>query len=386
MKSSWDNCRACSEYKWLSFYNEEKRGKLPLFIPDGLCLKTGRETETSDKCCLPSKFLESCRGQRYIAKGIPSEVSALERPLRTSCKQLLENEYSESGAERSSFIFSSLRLASCNPWQRTTLCRACGGRRARLSGPGGCHSPPSLALAGQRPMSIGRARERAQREPAGGGALPFKEPLAAGSRDPGAWRQASSRFSRHVPAGELGVLPLLGAGRNVRPGEKRSSGAWGRRDAPLGARRISDPPLRAAAGSRLCPRWLSAGTPETRPPHRRRPLIARSPHRCSLLTACRAPYSNSCEPRGLVRRKPGTGRGRAGAGLLPANPALSSHPGEGGVNGCGLPLLLGTSWGSPRQVRRSGKITILKYCSYDLWREKNVYLGWKFGGKGTNMK
>lgn len=195
------------------------------------------------------------------------------------------------------------------------------GRRARLSRPGGCHSPPSLALAGQRPMGIGRARERAQREPAGGGALPFKEPLGAGSREPGAWRQASSRFSRHVPAGELGVLPLLGAGRSVRPGEKRSSGAWGRRDAPLGARRISDPPLRAAAGSRLCPRWLSAGTPETRPPHPQRPLIARSPHRCTLLTACRAPYSNSCEPRGLVRRKPGTDPGRAGAGLLPADPA-----------------------------------------------------------------
>ena len=103
-------------------------------------------------------------------------------------------------------------------------------------------------------MGIGRARERDQWEPAGGGALPFKESLGAGSREPGAWRQASSRFSRHVPAGELGVRALLRAGRSVRPGEKRSSGAWGRRDAPPGSRRISDPALRAAAASRLCPR------------------------------------------------------------------------------------------------------------------------------------
>uniref|UniRef100_A0A8C2R6E4 Acyl-CoA binding domain containing 7 n=2 Tax=Capra hircus TaxID=9925 RepID=A0A8C2R6E4_CAPHI len=239
-------------------------------------------------------------------------------------------------------------------------------------------------------MSIGRARERAQREPAGGGALPLKEPLGAGSRDPGAWRQASSRFSRHVPAGELGVLPLLGAGRNVRPGEKRSSGAWGRRDAPLGARRISDPPLRAAAGSRLCPRWLSAGTPETRPPHRRRPLIARSPHRCSLLTACRAPYSNSCEPRGLVRRKPGTGRGRAGAGLLPANPALSSHPGEGGVNGCGLPLFLGTSWGSPRipgqcvsKLELKSRILMQARC---FSHHSSSWLGWEKAHRNCHVK
>ena len=180
-------------------------------------------------------------------------------------------------------------------------------------------------------MGIGRARERDQREPAGGGSLPFKKPLGAGSREPGAWRRASSRFSCYVPAGELGVLKLLVAGRSVRPGEKRSSRAWGRRDGPPGARRISDPPLRAAAASRLCPRWQSEGTPETRPPHPQRPLIARSPHRCTQLTACRAPYSNSCEPRGLVRRKPGTGEGRAGAALLPADPV-------------GLPSALLLSW------------------------------------------
>lgn len=33
-------------------------------------------------------------------------------------------------------------------------------------------------------MGIGRARERDQWEPAGGGALPFKESLGAGSREP----------------------------------------------------------------------------------------------------------------------------------------------------------------------------------------------------------
>ena len=155
-----------------------------------------------------------------------------------------------------------------------------------------------------------------------------------GSREPGAWRQASSRFSRHVPAGELGVLKLLGAGRSVRPGEKRSSGAWGGVTARRGRGASLTRPFGLLLASRLCPRWQSEGTPETRPPHPQCPLIARSPHRCTQLTACRASYSNSCESRGLVRRKPGTGRGRAGAGLLPADPA----------DPVGLPSALLPSW------------------------------------------
>lgn len=95
---------------------------------------------------------------------------------------------------------------------------------------------------------------------------------------------------------------------------------WGRRDAPPGARRISDPPLRAAAGSRLCPRWLSAGTPGRRlHPIPSAPCAESAPvHSVDL---CAGLPIATLVNLGLVRRKPGTGPGRAGAGLLPADPA-----------------------------------------------------------------
>lgn len=129
--------------------------------------------------------------------------------------------------------------ASCNPWQRTTLCEGLGWEKARLSRPGGWHSPPSLALAGQH--SNGH-RPGPGARPTGSRRAEARCPLrSAGRGVPGIRRLGTGivTFSRHVPAGELGVLPLLGAGRSVRPGEKRSGvGAWGRRRAPWGPRRI----------------------------------------------------------------------------------------------------------------------------------------------------
>ncbi|KAM9090573.1 uncharacterized protein AAG666_011364 isoform 2-T3 [Megaptera novaeangliae] len=58
------------------------------------------------------------------------------------------------------------------------------GEAFRRRGQGGCRSPPSPALQGQRPMGDGRAREQGQWEPAGGGALPFKERRGAASGNP----------------------------------------------------------------------------------------------------------------------------------------------------------------------------------------------------------
>ncbi|KAJ8788739.1 hypothetical protein J1605_005035 [Eschrichtius robustus] len=76
------------------------------------------------------------------------------------------------------------------------------------------------------------------------------------------WR--SVRASRHrVPAGELGVRRPRGVGRGVLPSGKRSSGAWGRRDAPRMARRFRQPSVLAPASRQRGPR--DTATP-SRPP------------------------------------------------------------------------------------------------------------------------
>lgn len=199
-------------------------------------------------------------------------------------------------------------------------------------------------------MGDGRAREHGQWEPAGGGALPFKERRGTASGEPSAWGGAA--FGRRAT-----VSPQVSWGCAGR-------GGWGEACFLQGSARVGRgagviPPGWHGASGRpgFSPPQAVCGDPETRPPHRDRPVVAGSQRRCQLLTANLAPYGNSCEPRGLVRRKIGMGRGGGRAPscsgkILRLFPSwrrrcrrLRSHP---------RPLFLGVSRGSPRQVQ-SGK-------------------------------
>lgn len=151
-------------------------------------------------------------------------------------------------------------------------------------------------------MGDGRAREHGQWEPVGGGALLFKERRGAASGEPSAWGGAA--FGRRAT-----VSPQVSWGCAGR-------GGWGEACFLKGSARVGRGagviPLgwHGASGSPGCsPPQAVCGDPETRPPHRGRLVVAGSQRRCQLLTANLAPYGNTCEPRGLVRRKIGMGQG-----------------------------------------------------------------------------